>query len=261
VPNRVKSVRRSMRVRKLRRTDIVPDKLNRLDLDAPKGRYNVDALTSILQGSGWLTSGQKEYSGKYLQPYQIIRWAVNFAGMGAHLGAANERTRPQKLKYAKLFFDNLRNLQKSISFFCKVDPNELFAIISKNDLPEEVHPGRAWDELTNDTGFLIESLENCNRQVESFLGSYTIIKRQAGNVDWLGSDFVRIMAGAGRRHMKGDRILPPLQSTDVKLFSTLLAAGWTDLKFPLTDHRGNPLEPLDLFFETRVKSMIQAKRL
>jgi hypothetical protein len=84
---------------------------------------------------------------------------------------------------------------------------------------------------------------------------------RGGNVNWLEGVFIRHMARRGRQLLKLDLDIPPLQATDVRLFSTLLEAGWTDLKFPIKDHHGESLEPLDLYFEERVKWMLKANSL
>jgi hypothetical protein len=252
--------RQLQRVRKPRRADIFPSKLNELDVNAPEGRYLVDSLTSKLQACRWLVSVPERRDNKLLQPYQIIRDVVNFAGRMAVMLAINERELPQHKAIAKSYFASLFDIRKSISDVCKIDPNDIAGVVHKLDLTEEDEPGREFEDAVDKTISLLESLMHNDRLIERYLKTFVILKSRGGNVDWLGSYFIQFVAGMGLRRMKGGT-LPALQSTDVKLFSALLDAAWTDLKFPLEDHRGKALEPLDLYFEVRLKSMLKANRL
>lgn len=250
--------RRRLRVRKPRRADVLPSKLNELDLEAPEGRYKVDSLTCELQACGWLVPGH--YNKKLLQPRKILREAVNVAGKMALDHAQYPREHLNYKQIAKSFFEKLRDVQKSISFICGVDPQSIASTTDKHgvELTDEYHGGYLWEDIFSETDILIENLKNTKRHVETYLELHWIPKLPGGNEDLLGSAFVQRMAVFGRLIM-GAR--PPLQNTDVKLFSTLLDAGWTDLKFPLKNHRGQSLEPLDLYFEVRVKNMLKANRL
>jgi hypothetical protein len=220
-----------------------------VDLDAPEGRYKVDAFTSILQANGW--------PEKYSQPHKIIREVVNNAGSSAFGWARSGLELPRRIKNVKLFFENLRKLKRLTDLLCRVDPEDFAVVAYKIDLPEETEPAEASEAVFRGTESLIEILQKCNADIEYYLNFHGIGKFRGGNVDELGSWFIREMA-CGRRRLG---YVLPLQATDIKLFSNLLDAGWTDLKFPLENHLGKSMEPLDMFFEERVKWMLRANRL
>ena len=258
MPKQVKPVLRRPRVPKPRRIDILPRKLNKLSLEAEEGRYRVDALAAELQACGWLVPGRSIYRSisKDSKPHQIIRDAINIVGAQTLQFVADKRAFPRNKEIAKTFLKNLRDLRKAIKL-CAVDPEIMPLIVFKAGIDESHYdwPSQMHDEIVQDTEIIIEHLRKTTFYITDYLDLHRMPTYRGGNVAWWNT-FIKSMADYGLRVMTGGQV-PELKSSDVKLFSTLLEYGWMDLKFPLKNHYGESLEPLDLFFEDRLNWILK----
>jgi hypothetical protein len=179
-----------------------------------------------------------------------VRRAVITAKVGALVRAEWRLIRqPEVFLETKRLFEDLRQIVHLL------DRNENFDDL---DVAVSIEPRDPWirmDQWGHDaTRDLKSDLEKFGKGIKKYL--HTFQRRRPAsrrNLDPLSSLFISDMFSAWRMFRHQPETDLRLHPDDRRHFARFLAAGWRDVGFPLTDHRGHSREPLEEWFADRIR--------
>jgi hypothetical protein len=214
--------------------------------DAPESAYEIDAIVREQIASGILRD-------LGAAPIEKVREIFNrAASFGRYASRTELIDKPHYSKSSKALFEDLELLGKLLPRMRKninsALTGSLYGCIEESDghhLSDRKDRKRAARDIKN----LRLALDVFSSHADGFLQTFKNGKRRGGNHDPFVSEFVLVVGvdlgflARGRAMSKGH----------VRPFAYLLAAGWRDLDFPVDDHRGKSREPLEEWFEDRIR--------
>ncbi|HZL70396.1 MAG TPA: hypothetical protein VFC29_24045 [Candidatus Limnocylindrales bacterium] len=188
---------------------------NWLTTDAPIGKYLVDGVAQELLKSGMTAAGADEN----IKFVERMRREISKAAEYSMLWARAHLVRgPERLRKAKRFFEDLRQIQFLINRNVDVTPWDL------------LYATKMTESMSEDE-FLLDTLQDTGGLIEDCLEGRKPVG-EGGNYDWLTHLFIQNIFDLWCRYISVE-VFPD----ENRHFIRLIAAAWQDVGLPTEEDR------------------------